>query len=75
MDYITATRRSGDVIHPQLGPLGLGPRLIMCVRASAIRPTNEVVEVRSLDYGGHHIDIPLNVFNLGSPRADPARGS
>ena len=27
VDYITATRCSGDVIHPQLRPLGLGPRL------------------------------------------------
>ena len=27
MDYITATR-SGDVINPQLRPLGLGPRLM-----------------------------------------------
>ena len=32
MEYITVSRtRSGDVIHPQLRPLGLGPRLIKWV--------------------------------------------
>ena len=75
MDYINATRqltRSGDVIHPQLRPLGLGTRLVAASGGAATvgasvsdlrrgqNALNSALEVLETDQAGYTKMVALS---------------